>query len=417
MVRRFRWVAVAALCTALVAPAPAIAEVAPSTGFEDSRGARWTTPEEEAAFLAEVDRAQPDVAVETIGASVQDRPLRLARVGSGRSKVLFVCSQHGDEPAGREGCLSTIRDLGYSQDERVQRFLRSTTVLFMPNANPDGHVANTRENADGIDINRDHLALASPEARAVARVMRDERPAVVHDLHEFGAQPPYYVKDFLALWPRNLNAGAQVRSESERLSERYVRPAVEETGLSTGVYGIWTDPETGEPIKQVAGDGQERILRNTVGVKNAVGLLVESRVEPLAGEDAATNNRRRVGSHLTSVQATLRMFTERRDQIESAISKASLDGLANRGPLYFGGADNEPPAPEDVEKSPACAYRLTVEQAARFGEVLDLHGVHSIPAGEGRIVPMNQPARSLAALLLDARGEYRLTEAEPVACR
>ena len=416
MVRRFRLVAVVALCALVTAPAPALAQDAPSTGFEMSQGLRWTTPEQEADFLAEVDRARPNVSVEQIGASVQGRPLDLARVGSGRSTLLLVCSQHGDEPSGREACLSTIRDLGYSQDREVQRFLRSTTVLVVPNANPDGHVAGTRENAGGIDINRDHLALASPEARAVARVIRDERPVLVHDLHEYSAKPPYYVKDLLALWPRNLNAGAAVHDESERLSEEYVRPAAEDAGFSSGVYGIWTDPQTGEPVKQVAGDGQERILRNTVGVKNAVGLLVETRVEALAGEDEAANNRRRVDSQKTALHATMRMVTERLGQIEPATVKARIDGVTGRGPVYFGGADNEPPAPEDVEPNPACAYRLSAEQYAQVGDELELHGVRSTSDGAGRLVPMHQPLRDLAALLLDGRAAYHLTAAEPVSC-
>ncbi|GAA2776977.1 M14 family metallocarboxypeptidase [Saccharopolyspora taberi] len=417
MFRRFRWVAVVALCALVTASEPALAQEAPTTGFEDSQGERWTTPEEEARFLAEVDRAQPDVSVQGIGTTAQGRPLNLVRVGSGRPTVLLVCAQHGDEPSGREACLSAVRDLGYSQNREVRKFLRSTTVLVVPNVNPDGLVANTRENSDGVDINRDHLALVSPEARAVAAVIRDHRPALVHDLHEYTAEPPYYDKDLLALWPRNLNVGGGVHDGSRLLSEEYVRPEAEEAGYSSGVYGIWTDPQTGEPIKQVAGDGQERILRNTAGVKHAVGLLVEARVEPLAEDDPAANNRRRVDSQRVALQATMRMVSERREQIERATTDARLAGLRGDGPIYFGGADNEPPAPEDVDENPPCAYRLTDAQFAQIGDELDLHGVRSAPeAGGTRLVPMRQEERALAALLLDSRATHRIADAEPVRC-
>ncbi|GAA4613847.1 DUF2817 domain-containing protein [Saccharopolyspora hordei] len=413
-----------AACALLGTPVASAQEptTGPTTGFEQTDGKRWTTPEEEAEFLRAVDAASEDVTVERIGETTQHRPVQLVRVGarSAPTTVLFTCSQHGDEPSGREACLTSIRDLGLSEDPEVRSFLRTTSVLFVPNANPDGNVADTRENAQGLDINRDHVALQSPEARAVARVIRDERPVLVHDLHEYGAKPPYYVKDLLALWPRNLNTAEGVHGESQRLSEEYVRPAVEDAGFSTGTYGIWTDPETGEPIKQVAGDGQERILRNTVGVKHALGLLVETRIDPLTEEerdDPAVNNRRRVDSHLAGVRATLRMLSERRDEILAETTRARLAGLRDEGPVYFGGADNEPPTADQVDQDPPCAYRLTAEQFREVRDELDLHGVRSLPGPDGsRVVPMRQEARSLVALLLDARGQFRVADAEPLSC-
>ncbi|GHG85355.1 carboxypeptidase [Streptomyces lanatus] len=404
----------AALAASLVAVPAQAAETPPRTGFEESGGARWTSQPEEQRLLAAVDRASDRVSVARIGTTKQDRPVQLVRIGErpAQNKVLLICSQHGDEPSGRDACLSTIRDLAYAKDRQTRRFLERTTLLVVPTANPDGRAANTRGNSDGVDINRDHLALQTAEGRAMAAVIRDQRPDVIYDLHEYGATPPYYDKDLFDLWPRNLNTDDAVHDAAQTLSESYVRPAAADAGHSTGTYGIWTDPETGEPIKQVAGDGQERILRNMSGVKHSVGLLIESRVDPLTEAeqaDEALNNRRRVNSQLAALDGLFDFTDARRGQVETATGLARLTGYTDTGPVYVGGADNDPAEPAEVIQDPPCGYRLTDDQYAQVKDELALHGVRS----HGTYVPLRQSLRALVPLLLDERAPYHLTAAEP----
>ncbi|MET0236467.1 MAG: M14 family metallocarboxypeptidase [Kibdelosporangium sp.] len=403
--------ALTALVTAglVLSAVPAVAgQRPPQTGFEQSAGARWTTEAEEQRFLRDVGRSGGNVRVSQIGSTVQGRPLQLVKIGrGGPTTVLFLCSQHGDEPAGREACLIKIRDLAFGK----AAIPPGATLLFVPTANPDGRAADTRGNADGVDINRDHIALDTPEGRTFAKLIRDHQPDVVHDLHEFGPQPLVYDKDVLWLWPRNLNVDQRVHDEAEKLSRDYVRVNVEAAGRTSGVYGILTDPVTGEPTRQIAGDGQERILRNTTGIKHALGLLVETNNEPNPGEDAPAAARRRVSSHLDGVAGTFRLLKERRVQLETATTVSRLTAPFKRGPIYFGGADNEAPAPGEIEPNPPCGYQLTKAQYDQVKEKLDLHGVR---AGRNGFVPLAQQARALIPLLLDARADFELAPATPI---
>lgn len=115
------------------------------TGFESSDGELWTSLREEQDFLRRLDGASNRVRVSTVGRSVDGRPIQLVAVGAPRtrrqiaaaSSVLFVCAQHGSEPAGREACLQMARDAAGG--------MRSSTLLIVPTANPDGLAKDERE--------------------------------------------------------------------------------------------------------------------------------------------------------------------------------------------------------------------------------------------------------------------------------
>ncbi|NAZ88239.1 DUF2817 domain-containing protein [Kineococcus sp. T90] len=399
------------------------------TGFELSGGAAWTTLEQEQQFLQALDATSERLSVTEAGRTAQGRPLQVVAVGASApadaaavargSSVLFTCTQHGDEPSGREACLSLARDLATTTDAATLELLRRTTVLFVPTVNPDGVAANTRQNSQGVDVNRDHLLLRTAEAQLIARLQRDLRPDVVHDLHEYGPTPGTYDRDLIALWPRNRNLDVRVHDLSRELTEQEVLPAVEAGGNSTGIYGYYYDA-AGDVVAQQAGDGQERILRNTAGLRHSLGILVEASNAPadaLEEANPALLNRRRVDTQVTAARATLGTVAEQRAQIADATAASAIRSALERGPVSFAGADNALPSPDQVDLDPPCGYRLSAQQAADAAGTLALQGIRTEIQPDGSVlVPAAQEARDLVHLLLDERAQEELTAGEPVDC-
>lgn len=418
-------------------PNGATAADPPRTAFEESDGASWTTHEEELAFLAAVDAGSPRAKVEVIGTTEQGRPLHLVTLGSpaprtaaeGRQQPveLHICTQHGNEPAGREACLIALRDLAFSTDANVTSQLASQTILFVPTANPDGRAANTRENSEGVDINRDHLNLTSLEAKAMARVIRDWQPDISIDHHEYGpGEPVLYDDEVLYLWPRNLNVDQQVHDLGVSFSKETLAPCLGDAGYTSDEYGI--DAVGSTDVQQTAGGGDEGILRNAAGLRHAVGILVESAVTMnlTNGPDEAMTpavQRRRVASHRATIDCTLAYTRANAATLTAATSGAPVrkaaEGKARNVPVYLSGQDEDTTVSgngdEEVTIDPPCGYDLSAAQLKAVSALLDLQGIEREPRGSGARVPMAQAAEPVIPLLLDARNDDRAeTDATPL---
>jgi predicted deacylase len=115
-----------------------------------------------------VDRLnQLDLPLNLIG-TVHDYPIYQLNLESSTNpskSILITGGVHGDEPAGVEAALQFLeRDNG----TLLQRF----SFIVIPCINPFGYVHETRENRDGVDINR---SFETEEVSEVAIVKRNFR--------------------------------------------------------------------------------------------------------------------------------------------------------------------------------------------------------------------------------------------------
>ena len=102
--------------------------------------------------------------------------------------VLISAGVHGDEPAGPHALLALLES-----DDLDPRF----SYRLWPCTNPSGYDARTRENVDGIDINRTFgRGGGSPEARAIVTANRDYKFELALDLHEDDEASGFYCYEY-----------------------------------------------------------------------------------------------------------------------------------------------------------------------------------------------------------------------------
>lgn len=144
---------------------------------------------------AQAARPATPVAVTVLGTSVEGREIVATRYGDGTGKTVMMIGQiHGNEKTG----IRLVRDIvaagvpaGY-------------TLWVIETVNPDGNARNTRQNANGVDLNRNfptqwarqtcpgkycsgRTAASEPETRVLTDFLALVQPQLVVFYHAKGA--------------------------------------------------------------------------------------------------------------------------------------------------------------------------------------------------------------------------------------
>ena len=403
------------------------------TQWESTGGLQYTNDVNEYAYTAAIDEMSDRVRVVELGQTRLGRPINMfiisypepldtaKRIARSQSAALINCNVHGNEPSGREGCLILARQLAFGNDPRTIDILSNTTVLIVPTINGDGRAANTRGNAVGQDLNRDFSLLRQPETFAFTEMLRDYQPLVAYDGHEFGNRR---AGDLPMLPPRHLNVGQSIFDEAQNMlvGTMYGQGAVD---------GWWPCPYGCTGGGNV-GLSQETILRNTLGLKNIAGMLLEARsaggtTRPAETGNLQANRLRKGYSQLWTQHVMLDHFLANRESMVASRKTAIQFQNSNTGRIVFRGSrlipafpaphpGQDPPPPEDpspeqILEEPPCGYLLTEEEFSgprtdgdtTIAERIQAHGWRVAERKQGYMVPLSQPHRGLIPLLLDAQ--------------
>jgi hypothetical protein len=330
--------------TQVVTASPAGAQVDPgalSTRAERT-AYRETSSYEEVMELARLLAASSDqVHLTTFGYTNEGRPLPLLVVGApdaspeavrsgGKTRVYLQANIHGGEVCGKEALLMLVR--GYVAGD-YPSWPSELVLLVAPIYNADGNERvslrnrplqhgpvggmGERANAQGLDLNRDHMKLDSPEARSFASLMNVYDPHVTVDLHTTnGTLHAYHLTYSPPLHPDTpapIDALLRARwlpTVSTGLRERH--------GLDSYYYGNLGPGDEG----WYTFDHRPRFNNNYVGLRNRIAILSEAY--------AYLTFEERVQATLRFTEAVLDFAAENAAEIRDVVERADAGTVVGR---------------------------------------------------------------------------------------
>jgi protein MpaA len=157
---------------------------------------------------------------------VEDLPIQCATLSQNASLPMIYINggTHGDEPAGVEGALAFLESDSMQWLDRFQ-------FCVIPCLNPWGYVHDTRENAQGVDINWAFLSVCVPEVDALKRFIQDKHFAAIVDLHEDWESPGYYVYEQY----RGQPVGQMITQRVAKICQINTSPVIEGENAIHGV--------------------------------------------------------------------------------------------------------------------------------------------------------------------------------------
>ncbi|MEG3659694.1 M14 metallopeptidase family protein [Arenibacter palladensis] len=147
---------------------------------EETIKGRYVTDKDIDPFLNSIAK---DFILQTQGLSVEERPIKSIVLGKGKLKILMWSQMHGNESTTTKAVLDLINFLK-SDSDLATTILKNCTLKIVPILNPDGAMAYTRVNANGVDLNRDAQDRTQPESIVLRKIYEDFKPNYCFNLHD-----------------------------------------------------------------------------------------------------------------------------------------------------------------------------------------------------------------------------------------
>ena len=158
--------------------------------FEDRLKGRYITINH---ILPLLDHYREVFNVSVAGFSENGVEIPLVSFGKGGKKVLIWSQMHGNESTTTKALFDFFKFIT-SNKQATMDLLSKHTFYVLPMLNPDGAALYTRENANGVDLNRDAQALSQRESKVLKSIFDALQPDLCLNMHDqrsiFGIKGP-----------------------------------------------------------------------------------------------------------------------------------------------------------------------------------------------------------------------------------
>ncbi len=295
----------------------------PDLPFEATRYSRLITNKEIVDFLSVCAEFNRQIKLETFNLEGNYQvPLLIISKNDPyfeKTLVMLMAQQHGNEPAGMQGWLMLVRDLAQRRHEQM---LDSLTLIILPQCNPWGGDRSVRRNADGIDLNRDHLLMQSQEARIIQSIFEKYRPHMTVDFHEYNPFGRTWTEfgfrrnfDIQLGGPTNLNNDSAFSDLFYSKALPFVQQALSSKGYSFFEYTLG-DFSRGERLRRSTVDIDDG--RQSFGIAGTFSMIVEG----MNGRDSLERLERRTKSQFDTAMALLSLAYKNAGLIRNTAEQA-----------------------------------------------------------------------------------------------
>ena len=253
------------------------------------------------SFLNAIKQLSPYISLHSIGKSTQGMDIPMAVLAnpmisnadqakaSGKPVVYIQANIHAGEVEGKEVAMMLMRDilLGDKMD-----LLNNQIIIFVPIYNVDGNdkmekglrasqensplETGTRENGQGLDLNRDGVKMEAPETKGmITNVLNLWDPQLTVDLHTTNGTWHGYS---LTWAPGYLSSGESgpYNYLNDVMLPLITKNAKEKYDLNLGPFGDFSTRE-GWPLKKFyTYNHHPRYIINQIGLRNRMSILSES---------------------------------------------------------------------------------------------------------------------------------------------
>ena len=268
---------------------------------EKSNFEKTSTYADVMSFLNAIKQLSPYISLHTIGKSTSGMDIPMAVLAnpmianedqakaSGKPVIYIQANIHAGEVEGKEVAMMLMRDILLGDKKYL---LQNQIIIFVPIYNVDGNdkmakglrvsqensplETGTRENGQGLDLNRDGVKMEAPETKGmIANVLNLWDPQLTVDLHTTNGTWHGYS---LTWAPGYLSSGESgpYNYLNEVMLPLITKNAKEKYDLQLGPFGDFSLRE-GWPLKNFyTYNHHPRYIINQIGLRNRMSILSES---------------------------------------------------------------------------------------------------------------------------------------------